>query len=217
MVFSDFSQATHRSAAILTFSLLLATGSSQATLTAAGNETIKQTSIEIVNQLRLHHYRYLSIDNDFSSMLMDKYIERLDPSKSYFTQADISSFEPHRYYLDNALNKGDLEPALAIFNNYLEKVESRLNWIILQLENNNPALFDFTAQDSIEINREEAPWAIEADELDALWLKRVKHAALNLKMADKHLKRFKKFCSNVTAINCTDKNKQTCRTHSRFI
>lgn len=159
-----------------------------ATLSAIGNDSLKQTSIEIVNQLRLHHYRYISIDNDFSSKLLDKYLDRLDSTKSYLLQSDINQFEDFRYGLDNALNKGDLEPALTIFNRYQQRVTERLRWLIERLENNSPEVLDFSAQDSLETDRKKTSWAHSQMELDTLWLKRLKLSALNLKLANKEPK-----------------------------
>ncbi|MCF7981155.1 MAG: carboxy terminal-processing peptidase [Pseudomonadales bacterium] len=159
-----------------------------ATLSAIGNDSLKQTSIEIVNQLRLHHYRYISIDNDFSSKLLDKYLDRLDSTKSYLLQSDINQFEDFRYGLDNALNKGDLEPALTIFNRYQQRVAERLRWLIERLETNSPEVLDFSAQDSLETDRKKTSWAHSQMELDTLWLKRLKLSALNLKLANKEPK-----------------------------
>lgn len=183
-IFNFYKRNTRLSLLLFVFTTLIS-NSHAANLSALGNESLKQTSIEIVNQLRLHHYRYISIDNDFSAKLLDKYLARLDSTKSYLLQSDIEQFEIYRYGLDNALNKGDLEPALAIFNQYQQRVADRLNWLIIQLETNNPKIFDFSTQDDIEVDRKNASWANTKVELDELWFKRLKHAALNLKLAKK--------------------------------
>ncbi|HNH44495.1 MAG TPA: carboxy terminal-processing peptidase, partial [Agitococcus sp.] len=44
---------------------------------------------------------------------------------------------------------------------------------------------DFTTNDSLEIKRENTPWAKEAQELDSLWYKRLKSAVLSLKLSGK--------------------------------
>lgn len=160
-------------------------GYSAAKLPTHANQQLKQTGIEIVNQLKLHHYRYLSIDNDFSSALFSKYIDQLDPAKVYLVQPDIAELEKYRYSLDNALNKGELKPALEIYNRYHERLEARLRWLINHLEQRDEQIFDFDTPENLEIDRDTAQWANNSEALDQIWQKRLKNAALNLKLADK--------------------------------
>jgi len=124
-------------------SAIIFAGNCVAKLATHDSELLKQTSIEIVNQLKLHHYRYLSIDNDFSSALFDKYLEQLDPAKVYLKEADVKALGKYRYALDNALNKGHLKPALEIYNRYHERLETRLHWLLEQLAQDE-AILDFT-------------------------------------------------------------------------
>lgn len=173
------------------------------------NDKLKQISIEVINKLKLNHYRYVSIDNDFSSDLFDKYLERLDPAKNYLLQSDIEEFERYRYAMDNALNNGSLSPAFEIFNRYQERVEARLNWIIHYLEQQGISAFDFTEQDNLETDRTEAAWAKATADLDTLWLKRLKFGALNLKLADKPLEDIsdvllKRYKNQLNRLNQTD-------------
>mgnify|MGYP002713153454 CR=1 FL=1 len=166
-------------------SAFIIAGNCAAKLPTHGNELLKQTGIEIVNQLKLHHYRYLSIDNDFSSALFTKYLDQLDPAKVYLVQSDIAELEKYRYSLDNALNKGELKPALEIYNRYHERLEARLHWLINHLEQRDEQIFDFNTPENLEIDRDTAQWANSSSALDQIWQKRLKNAALNLKLADK--------------------------------
>jgi len=146
-------------------------------------ELHKKTSIELINQLRLNHYRYVNIDNAFSKRIFDKYIERIDSTRSYFLEADIAEFEQYRFALDNAINKGNLDAPFTIFNRYQQRANERLVWLTQQLESGIE--FDFTVDEYLETDREEADWAAMPTELDELWRKRLKSSVLGLKIAGK--------------------------------
>ncbi len=176
-----------RAATLALMTITLFCNPGYAIIPVQGNDDLKQTSIEIVNQLKLNHYRYISIDNDFSSQLLDKYLDQLDPGKAYLLNQDIKEFQNYRYSLDNALNKGNLEPAFVIFNRYQQRVEERLNWVINQLSENGASQFDFSRDETLELDREQASWADSPRSLEQLWSKRIKNAVLNLKLADKPL------------------------------
>ncbi len=196
--------------ALMTITLFCNPG--YAIIPVQGNDDLKQTSIEIVNQLKLNHYRYISIDNDFSSQLLDKYLDQLDPGKAYLLNQDIKEFQNYRYSLDNALNKGNLEPAFVIFNRYQQRVEERLNWVINQLSENGVNQFDFSRDETLELDREQASWADSPQSLEQLWSKRIKNAVLNLKLADKPLeditelllKRYKNQLNRLNQTNIED-------------
>lgn len=150
----------------------------------SSDHALNQTSVEIVNQLKLNHYRYLTLDDEFSSKLFDKYLDRLDPSKSYFLQSDIDQFETHRYSIDNILNRGDLTLAFDMYNRLQERMEKRLQWLLDQT-NRSIDQIDFNIDEVLETERKDSPWAKSEDELDDYWRKRLKHSALNLKLSEK--------------------------------
>ncbi len=142
------------------------------------------TTQNIVDALASRHYVSTILDDQLSSRIYDTYITDLDPSKSYFLASDIAEFEAYRYEMDNALNKGDLSPAFTIFNRYQDRVLTRFEQVLALLDTGLDQ-FDFTVDESLEIDRKKAPWASNAAELDDLWRKRVKDAVLNLRLTEK--------------------------------
>jgi len=150
-----------------------------------------KTSLGVAGQLRQMHYNNEPMNNELSSKIFDRYIEMLDGSKSYFTISDISSFEEYRFKLDNALKQGDLTPAYQIFNIYQQRVIHRLNDLILQVENNYVGL-DFTIDENLLIDREDAKWPNDEAALNEVWRKRLKSSVLNLKLSGKDDKEIKK-------------------------
>ncbi len=86
--------------------------------------------------------------------------------------------------MDNALRRGDLRPAFEIFNRYHERVVTRFEKVLATLEDGIEQ-FDFSRDEELMIDREEAPWATTNEELDDLWRRRLKDSVLNLKITDK--------------------------------
>lgn len=145
-----------------------------------------RTSLTIVEQLRHAHYLEKPLDDQRSSQIFEKYLEMLDGSRAYFTAQDVAGLEKYRYKLDDALIRGNLEPAFEIFNLYQQRLTERLEYLLLELEAGLETL-DFEADEAIEIDRENAPWPADEKALDDLWRKRLKAAALAMKLNGKDL------------------------------
>jgi len=142
------------------------------------------TTRHILKALRERHYLYQLLDDVSSALIFDEYLSALDPSKSYFSAQDMLAFEPYRITLDNALRRGDLRPAFSIFNQYQAQTIARLTWVISQLEQGLEP-YQFDVDETLELDRSDAPWAKDQAALDDLWRRRIKNDILNLKLADK--------------------------------
>jgi len=151
----------------------------------AADQELKLTSIEILNALKSNHYTYIDINDAFSNKLLNAYIKELDNSKSYFLQTDIEEFQQYQNQLDDALNKADLRPAFLMFNRYQQRVEARLNWLLIAL-NEDIDNYDFSTDESFSPYDDNAQWAANATELDELWRKRLKNNVLDLRLAGKN-------------------------------
>ena len=138
----------------------------------------------IVDALAQRHYVRNVLDDQLSPRIFQEYLDDLDPSRSYLLASDIAEFKRYEYQMDNALSRGNVAPAFEIFNRYHERVIGRFERVLTLIDERFDE-FDFTVEESLEIDREEAPWALTNEELDELWRKRIKNEVLNLKMADK--------------------------------
>ncbi len=143
-----------------------------------------RTSLTIVEQLRHNHYLRKTLDDKTSSKIFDNYLELLDSSRAYFTASDITEFEQYRYKLDDALKRGDLEPAFHIFNRHQERLMERFRYLLAQLSQGLEQ-FDFTLDEHIEVDRQEASWPADRKAMDQFWHKRLKSAVLNMKLNGK--------------------------------
>jgi carboxyl-terminal processing protease len=169
-------------------SLLLGTARSpsataNATTTTDFAPTERQAKVArlVSSMFERSHYRQAPVNDPVSSLVLDRYLESIDGSRSYFLASDVQEFEKYRYELDDAISTGKLEPAFAIFNRFQQRNRERMAHAIKLLDSEP----DFKIDESFEFDREHAPWATSRAELDELWRKRVKNDAVSLMLTDK--------------------------------
>ena len=153
----------------------------------------RQTALIVNRVLERYHYRKVELDDRLSEKILDRYLESLDPNKSFFTQQDIDAFGRYRYELDDAITTGKLEPAFDIFRKYRLRVDQRVALALSLLEKNQ---FDFTRDETYRFDREDAPWAKDEKEIKDLWRKRVKNDMLGLRLAGKDEKKLRETLEN---------------------
>ncbi len=142
------------------------------------------TNRAVVHHLYQHHYSRKYLNDEFSEKVYQRYLEILDNTRSYFTQADINEFESLRLKLDDAIKTNDLDPAFLIYNRYRLRAIERLEYA-LELVAGGISKFDYSKNESLNLDREKSNWAQNSKELDQLWRKRIKNTVLNLKLASK--------------------------------
>ncbi|MCW9013547.1 MAG: carboxy terminal-processing peptidase [Gammaproteobacteria bacterium] len=149
-----------------------------------------KTTAEIVSRLRHQHYQRTKVflDDGLSSTVLDRYLEDLDQDHNYFLASDIEEFEKYRFLLDDAFKTGNLNPAFVIFNRYHQRISERLSHLMATLDKGIDKL-KFSENDTIQVERDTAPWAKTTDELDQLWKKRLKNDVLNLKLSGKDIEK----------------------------
>ncbi|MCE7765381.1 tail-specific protease [Pseudomonas putida] len=141
-------------------------------------------SLNVVELLKRHHYSKPPLDDARSVIIYDSYIKLLDPARSYFTAADIAEFDKWKTQFDDFLKSGNLDPGFTIYKRYLDRVKQRLDFALAEL-NKGVDKIDFTAKETLLIDRKDAPWMKDQAELDDLWRKRVKDEVLRQKIAGK--------------------------------
>ncbi len=150
------------------------------------SDQLEKTTSEIISTLSQKHYRGQAVNDELSSEYLDNYLKSLDPAKSFFFQADIDAFEEHRQSFDDYLKKGDLKIAFEIFNRYRQRLVTRLESVIAELESEDVE-FDFSLDESMVTDWELAEWPVDKQTADALWRKRIKSNLLSLKLAGKDI------------------------------
>ena len=127
------------------------------------------------------HYSHAAVDDDLSSLVLDRYIEALDGNRMYLLGSDVEAFEKFRYLLDDMVDHEPLNPVFDMFDVYRSRARERIGYALAQLDVEP----DFTVDEAYAFDRSEMPWATTEAELDEIWRKRVKNDALNLVLAEK--------------------------------
>ncbi|WP_293297886.1 carboxy terminal-processing peptidase [Pedobacter sp. UBA4863] len=187
----------------LTAAVLACTASPKAQKPVEGVNNIKpdeQQSLvakEVVGLIENYNYKKIKLNDSISSIIFDRYIKALDPSKYYFLESDIKEFEANRYNLDDDLRIGDLSTPFYIFNMYLKRYNERISYSLSQIKDK----YDFNQNDVYVYDREKMPWVKSIAELDNIWKKRVKYELVNLKIAGtddaKHIETLTKRYTNL--------------------
>ena len=74
----------------------------------------------IAHYLANYHYKKVSFDDAMSAEVLKRYVESLDPNRSYFLLEDMNRFAVYRDQLDEAVKEAKLEAAFEIFKVFRE-------------------------------------------------------------------------------------------------
>ena len=138
----------------------------------------------ITHVISNYHYKNVPLDDALSKKILTRYIDALDPARSYFTQADITEFDQHETRVDDYLRSSSLNPLFDMFVRFRQRLGERVDYAVKELDTQ----FDFTVDESFDFDRKKAAWPQDKAELDELWRKRVKNDILSLKLAGKPVK-----------------------------
>ncbi|KHF25669.1 C-terminal peptidase [Solemya velum gill symbiont] len=179
-----------KSSALLTSALVLflAVASVQAAVREVPISELKpkfrqtQSMLLISDVLKKYHYKKHVLDDAFSSLIFDEYLELIDPNKSYLTKEQVDTFRfNYAKLFDDDIRNGRLEPVFTIYKAFRAAVE-RQTAIALDLLKKP---IDLTTDETYLIDRKDAPWPADQAALDALWVKRVKNDMLAMRLSKK--------------------------------
>jgi carboxyl-terminal processing protease len=122
------------------------------------------------NILTRGHFVAKELNDDFSEMVYKSFIDGLDPSKRYFTQEDLKDFSKYKYQIDNQLLKDDLSFYNLVYNRFLAEIKKAKSYYGSLLK--QP--FDFSKDETIDIDYEKVPFAKNNNQLMDYWRKQLK-------------------------------------------
>ena len=143
----------------------------------------RQSTLIILKVIDEYHYKKHLLDDEMSRAILSRYLEVLDPNKSFFTQGDIDRFDVISDRLDDDLKDARLDSAFSIFRVYRQRIDERIEYALKLLERD----YDFTINENYRFDRQKSPWTADRAELNELWRKKVKSDILSLKLKDKPL------------------------------
>ena len=138
-----------------------------------------RTTKLVTHFIEKYHYKRTELDDTLSAAILKRYLESLDPNRSYFLAADIERFQKYSKELDDALSGARLDPAFDIFNVFRQRLTERANYAVGLLKQR----FDFRVDEDYRFDRSKLPWAKNRRELDDIWRRRVKNDMLSLRLA----------------------------------
>ncbi|MCW8903079.1 MULTISPECIES: carboxy terminal-processing peptidase [Sedimenticola] len=147
----------------------------------------RQSTLIILKVINEYHYKKHLLDDEMSRAILSRYLEVLDPNKSFFIQGDIDRFNVIGDRLDDDLKDARLDSAFSIFRVYRQRIDERIEYALKLLDRD----YDFTINENYRFDRQKSPWTADTAELNELWRKKVKSDILSLKLKDKPLDEIK--------------------------
>lgn len=120
------------------------------------------------------HYSPKNIDDNFSKSVYKDFIMNLDPQKRYFLQKDINEFEKYETLIDDQIREADLSFFNLVYNRLLERMNESKE-IYKEVLN---APFDFSKDETINVDFENQPYAKNKKELKEHWRKLMKFSTI---------------------------------------
>jgi carboxyl-terminal processing protease len=121
------------------------------------------------------HYSPKPINDDFSKLVLKKFIEELDGDKNIFLQGDIESFKRFESKIDDEIHGAELTSFFTISELYVRRLQETGNLYTDILA--RP--FDFTKDESVMLDREKLTNPKTEAERKDIWRKRLKYMALS--------------------------------------
>ncbi|MFT6870903.1 MAG: carboxyl-terminal processing protease [Paraglaciecola sp.] len=122
------------------------------------------------NVLTRSHYVVKELNDDFSELVYDAFIDKLDASKRYFTQEDLKEFSQYKYQIDNQLLLDDLSFYNLVYSRYLDKIKNAKSYYGDLLA--QPFLFN--KNETINVDYAKVPFAKNDNQLIDYWRKQLK-------------------------------------------
>lgn len=156
---------------------------SMATVSPAPGD--QQVAREVASRIRYGHYENIRYDAEWSTRAYARFLDLLDPQHLYLLSGDLKDFGLLESDYANVFAEGQLERPFELYNRFQQRVEARLQTLINWLQNDPH--FDYTSRERLDTDTDKQPWAITPQALDDIWRKRLKGAALSLRLTEPKL------------------------------
>jgi carboxyl-terminal processing protease len=120
------------------------------------------------------HYSPKKIDDNFSKEVLKKFTEELDNEKSVFLQSDIESFKKFDARIDDEIHGSDLQSFFAVNEVYMKRRDE--SFLLINEVLAKP--FDFTKDETIQMDRDKLSFPKSEAERKEVWRKSLKYIVL---------------------------------------
>ncbi|MEM9000167.1 MAG: carboxy terminal-processing peptidase [Bacteroidota bacterium] len=122
------------------------------------------------------HYEPKDINDSFSSNIFDDFIDVIDPTKRYFLESDVKEFEKYRFQIDDQIKNTEI----TFFNLVYHRLIKRMAEAEEIYKEILDSPFDYTVNESINIDYREEPFAANKKQLKERWRKQLKYNTLGV-------------------------------------
>ncbi|MDE2142466.1 MAG: carboxy terminal-processing peptidase [Elusimicrobia bacterium] len=131
---------------------------------------------ELVSRLlEQTHYARKPIDAAVSRQFLDNYIDSYDYNHMILEKSDVDEFRAkYADRLGDLVKDGDVDPAYEIY----DRVEQRLTERVALVKRLTASTFTFTTDESVVLDRHDAPWPETKAASEEVWRLRIKHEVL---------------------------------------
>ncbi len=144
-----------------------------------GNENPKTKHAKILKNVGIlleeGHYSPKKIDDAFSKSVLKRFEEDLDGEKNVFFQTDIDSLKKFENSIDDEIHGAELKSFYAVHDLYIKR-QSEVNNLYVGILSKP---FDFTVDESVEMDPEKLSFPKNQEERMEMWRKRMKFMTLN--------------------------------------
>ncbi len=128
----------------------------------------------LLENLNANHYNPQIFNDSFSLHVFSLYLKRLDYNKKILLQEDVDKFSKYKYEIDDQV----LNNKLDFFNLSLEIINKRTKEDQQYYKDILSKPFDFTKEESVELNPDKFKYAASKEELKEDWRKYLKYQVL---------------------------------------
>jgi carboxyl-terminal processing protease len=126
------------------------------------------------------HYARKPIDEKVSKEFLRNYLDSYDYNHLILQKSDVDEFEAkYGSRLGELAKNGEVDPAYEIY----ERVRGRLEERVALVKRLTASTFTFTTDETVILDRHEAPWPATKEEAENLWRLRIKHEVLLERLA----------------------------------
>ena len=132
---------------------------------------------EIMSYYLQSHYSMNRLSDEIEGRTLDNFVKTWDPAKIYFMKADIEAFrDKFASKFASMAKKGNCSAIDAIYASFSKRFEVRYALIPQLIERK----YDFTIEESIDLDRKKIDWSVGKKHLDERWRKRIKFQFMQL-------------------------------------
>lgn len=120
------------------------------------------------------HYDPIAMDDKFSQGVYKDYLDALDPSKRFFVESDIEEFKVYENQIDDLIKSKDL----TFFELTYQRLQKRMQEAKVVYKALNDKPYDFTADETINLDSDKNAFAKNYAELKTRWRLQMKLSVL---------------------------------------